>query len=70
MNMLVFNFENMMDLQKGYVYQISILLLLGSFSRVQRNLSKQNNMNKIQNKLTCQKIEPYFYEVVLCPIAT
>jgi hypothetical protein len=28
-------------------------------------------MNKIQNKVTCEEIEPYFYEeVVLCPIAT
>jgi uncharacterized protein (DUF2225 family) len=27
-------------------------------------------MKKIQNKVTCEKIEPYFYEVVLCPIAT
>jgi hypothetical protein len=28
-------------------------------------------MNKIQNKVTCEEIEPYFYEEVeLCPIAT
>jgi hypothetical protein len=28
-------------------------------------------MNKIQNKVSCEKIEPYFYEdVELCPIAT
>jgi len=27
MNMLVFNFQNMIDMHKGYAYKISILLL-------------------------------------------
>jgi hypothetical protein len=37
------------------------------------NLTFQNkrNMNKFQNKVTCEEIETYFYEEVeLCPIAT
>jgi hypothetical protein len=57
MNNLVFNFQNMMDMHKGYAYQNF------NFITYQKKIiSVQPSMNKIQNKVTCEKIEPQFYE--------
>lgn len=43
MNMLVFNFQNMMDMHKEYAYQISnSIVTKNKLIKVQVNLLKQN----------------------------
>jgi hypothetical protein len=48
MNMLVFNFQNMADIHKGYAYQIFIFLTKKELTRVQPSLPKQITKFKIE----------------------
>jgi hypothetical protein len=50
--------------------KFSIMLGLKSFQEYNLTFQNKTNMNKIQSKVTCEEIEPYFYEVKLCTIAT
>jgi hypothetical protein len=48
MNMLVFNFQNMIDIHKGYAYQIFIFFTEKELTRVQPSLPKQITKFKIK----------------------